>query len=1000
MSFTGTPLGQGKRTVDHHKFMTGAPRSRDGADYIQRSAASAPSAPSADEPSASPARKRTLPSTNSISVSYAYGPPSLPDTHAPEPSRSTSTLRPTASNDDGDDANSVVSHNSARSRSQTSTAAERYSRLRAQQQQQQQPRGPGLIARPPSPTNLKDTSVNIATAFRQAAESGAADPFPDALRHQSIDPASDSSHPAPTSRRLAVPAHVSRFASQQPDDTSDAPDPDHRRDRAKSPIDTVKDIAAKAIFHLRQLSPAPFADASNPAPSASAILPDDFDNVSGSMDLANDYAEEERLMAQMDSQLDARAAAASGSNPDHSLSTKPTKKKSRPSHDNKAYKPSASDLEESPDEDGAGSGGSSSRRRRKPIPGRARLDGGLPMIGPETRRKRPSTRKQANNKPNPADSTNPSSILHSRSSRSDSQLSAHDDSFPDVDMQDEEELDDQDRSESEAADDRNPYTTEDERDQLSIERELAAIDASENPLVGAALGSMVRTLYTVAKSGAMMLLLLASRTVSSIWDLLISQPVSWLGSSTGGIADIHVPAFAKYAAMFFGLYVAAQLLSQSPTSTSQPGPGYIPGSGDVPTYHAPDLPPGTVGELAGRLAQLEGAFADLNAVHRHTLEKAEEGVRANEDISTRVLSLQALLEGETKRAITAEEKYKNAALQGLENLRDHYAKIRGEIDGLASKGSPGTGESHGDILSKLHPALSQLQTRLDQAEALAKEALDLSKASAQPPSRSSHPHDDSPLVIQSVDGQDVTTLLKSLVDFSLLRHLKDGVAMPDYALYTGGARVIPDLTSPTYEPRSDSWARYLFDRMAGNGFALGRPPVTALVPDNSVGNCWPFAGAAGHIGIMLSQPAFITHVTVDHASKDIAYNIKTAPREFRVWGLVEGDQNIQKLAAYHAAIDGESRDDDDPAFFTNSPPSIRPVHLVSFSYDINSPSPTQTFPLPEKLQKLGLDIGIVVFQIQSNWGDSDFTCLYRVRVHGSHQDSTSDQHAEGLPDVS
>jgi len=221
--------------------------------------------------------------------------------------------------------------------------------------------------------------------------------------------------------------------------------------------------------------------------------------------------------------------------------------------------------------------------------------------------------------------------------------------------------------------------------------------------------------------------------------------------------------------------------------------------------------------------------------------------------------------------------------------------------------------------------------------------------------------------------------------------------MPDYALYSGGARVIPDLTSQTYELRPDSWGRYLFGRITGRGIALGRPPVTALVPDNGVGNCWPFAGPSGHLGIFLNQPIHITHVTVDHASKDVTYDIKTAPREFHVWGLVEGEENIQKFAAYRAAAEGQTQDvtDNDPPFpSSNLPPSFHYVHLVSFSYDIDSVSPIQTFPLPEKIQSLGLDIGIVVFQVQSNWGHPDFTCLYRVRVHGNHH--TTDQHVEGM----
>ena len=60
-------------------------------------------------------------------------------------------------------------------------------------------------------------------------------------------------------------------------------------------------------------------------------------------------------------------------------------------------------------------------------------------------------------------------------------------------------------------------------------------------------------------------------------------------------------------------------------------------------------------------------------------------------------------------------------------------------------------------------------------------------------------------------------------------------------------------------------------------------------------------------------------------------------------------------------------------------PSTDLILLASFSYDPSLPSPIQTFPVSPEIVDLGIDVGIVIFRIESNWG-GDFTCLYRVSL--------------------
>lgn len=214
-----------------------------------------------------------------------------------------------------------------------------------------------------------------------------------------------------------------------------------------------------------------------------------------------------------------------------------------------------------------------------------------------------------------------------------------------------------------------------------------------------------------------------------------------------------------------------------------------------------------------------------------------------------------------------------------------------------------------------------------------------------------------------------------IVQRAVLAATKDTVARADFAMYTGGGRVIPDYTSRTFSVSPASGWR----RMLGIGTVYGRPPAVALVPDINVGNCWPFAGSEGQIGLLLSRSVKVDSVTIDHASKEVAYDRSAAPRKFAVWGLVEGADNLEKLAKYQSEMEAQSiggAEEDGPQF---KPAQIL---LAEFEYDINASSHIQTFTVPDRVREAGIDVGVVVFQVRSSWGDPNYTCLYRVRVHG------------------
>ena len=251
------------------------------------------------------------------------------------------------------------------------------------------------------------------------------------------------------------------------------------------------------------------------------------------------------------------------------------------------------------------------------------------------------------------------------------------------------------------------------------------------------------------------------------------------------------------------------------------------------------------------------------------------------------------------------------------------------------------------------------------------------------------------VTIKSSDGQDVTALINQLVDSAVLRTSKDTLARVDFALHSGGARIIPSLTSDTLEVRPSGLGNQIYGLFTGgNGYAIGRPPVTALHHEVHTGHCWPFAGSKGQLGVALAAPVHITDVTIDHVPKEVAMDMRSAPRHMEVWGLVEGKDNIAKVHEWRERRDAERHAAeeagqpvppnlvDDVVYPRSLPKSPEYIRVANFTYDIHALEYIQTFPVREEIKELGIDFGVVVLLVRSNWGKDEFTCLYRLRVHG------------------
>ena len=411
------------------------------------------------------------------------------------------------------------------------------------------------------------------------------------------------------------------------------------------------------------------------------------------------------------------------------------------------------------------------------------------------------------------------------------------------------------------------------------------------------------------------------------------------------------------------------------------------------------MPAGNIVELAERLQRIESAVSGISADSDRT------SGREYSELLGRLSALEGRF-SETKKVLEADAQARDSVGRSLNGVKHDMELLQSQIMAQQARHEREQRERTADTSdAEARVKLKALEERVGTVERGVKDSLDLGKRTSTAPGPASDwwnkllTGSNSKIQIKSSDGQDVTALIHHLVDSAASTFSQDILAKPDFALHSGGASIIPSLTSPTFEIRPQGLGSQMIGLITGNGYGIGRPPITALHHETQNGHCWPFASAEGQLGVALTSPIFIEEVTIDHVAKSIAFDMRSAPRQMEVWGLVEGKDNIARVQAWKEDLaarkearqpthGGDDSSDgyrdiyevvDYPKTLPKHPEYIR---LANFTYNIHSPNNVQTFPVMPEIRELGIDFGIVVLRVLNNWGRDDFTCLYRFRVHG------------------
>ena len=186
--------------------------------------------------------------------------------------------------------------------------------------------------------------------------------------------------------------------------------------------------------------------------------------------------------------------------------------------------------------------------------------------------------------------------------------------------------------------------------------------------------------------------------------------------------------------------------------------------------------------------------------------------------------------------------------------------------------------------------------------------------------------------------------VKKIVREALTKYDADKTGLFDFALETAGGSILSTKCTEPYQVTTgvlSVWGiPFWWDTNS---------PRTILQPGTSPGQCWAFRGSQGSVLVQLSSPIHITAVSIEHISS-----------------LLSPDGNIYS-APSHMSLSGVRREEETV------------TTLLNFTYSATG-EPVQTFWLPGPSEETWQ---LVELAVHNNHGHPDYTCLYRLRVHGN-----------------
>lgn len=209
---------------------------------------------------------------------------------------------------------------------------------------------------------------------------------------------------------------------------------------------------------------------------------------------------------------------------------------------------------------------------------------------------------------------------------------------------------------------------------------------------------------------------------------------------------------------------------------------------------------------------------------------------------------------------------------------------------------------------------------------------------------------------QALSLDDIRAVARRMVEVEIERHAADGLGMVDYAVGTGGGRVVHH-SEGYLHANGRKWGLAAVGSFLKTGSPMHPYAGKVLEPSfGEPGQCLPLKGSRVFVDIALRTAIFVNAVTLEHVAKSVAYDRSSAPKEFRIFGWLHQQKEEISEETQQMFLLGE------------------------FTYDLERSS-VQTFNLP--LDSTGKLVNLIKLDVLSNHGSPSHTCIYRLRVHGS-----------------
>ena len=180
----------------------------------------------------------------------------------------------------------------------------------------------------------------------------------------------------------------------------------------------------------------------------------------------------------------------------------------------------------------------------------------------------------------------------------------------------------------------------------------------------------------------------------------------------------------------------------------------------------------------------------------------------------------------------------------------------------------------------------------------------------------------------------------------------DRTGLVDYAMFSGGGKVVGHSTLAPAVAKGDGPLTNALKGLRGGVHPRADEWVISASSE-AAGECLALEGNRGWVDIRLREAVAVNAITLEHVHRDVAYDITSAPKSVKILGW-----NTTKSPSAGAKVLG----------------SIR-YRLL----DGQGGSAMQTFELDGAS---GAVVDHVRFEVESNYGNKKWTCLYRLRVHG------------------